>query len=105
MINPNKKFYISKDRNKSFIDQTSNHNTTKNRVYESESTSRSGGTGEPNYADLKRSTRGNWTIGKNEESNTSSLIKNALSKPNQTIYSNKINILTKENAQLKSDFK
>lgn len=105
VLNPSKKFYLSKDRNKSFADNPATHNTNKNRVYESESTSRSGGTGEPNYAEFKRKVRGKATLSSGDESNTSSLVKNALSKPHQTIYSKKISILTKENTHLKTEYK
>ena len=54
-MNPNKK-HLSKQRNENFIEPKTPSESSKvveNRVYGSESTSRSGGTGEPNYSDFK----------------------------------------------------
>lgn len=84
-MNPNKK-YLSKQRNKTFIEPktpSEGSEVIKNRVYESGSTSRSGGTGEPNYSDFKN--------------------KFAYRKFNNNMYENKIKNLAKENSQFKNE--
>lgn len=85
-MNPTRK-YMSKQRNKTFIEPktpTDSSSMVKNRVYESGSTSRSGGTGEPNYSDVKS--------------------KFSYQKAHTTMYENKIKSLSKENSELKADF-
>lgn len=85
-MNPARK-YMSKERNKTFIEpKTPSENTAgliKNKVYESGSTSRSGGTGEPNYSDGKN--RFNYQ------------------KVNNSMYETKIAGLTKDNSTLKTE--
>ena len=76
----------------------------KNRVYESHSTSRSGGTGEPNYADLKRRTREFCMLNPKGENKKNSTIKITQAQVHTNLYHNKISALTKENALLKSDY-
>lgn len=105
-MNPNRKFYNSK-KNKTFIEPRTPEEggVVKNRVYESGSTSRSGGTGEPNYAELKRRAREKYMItARSEQSNSNSKSKSPLSHMHQNIYVNKINSLTKENVKLKGDY-
>ena len=80
-MNPNRKVYNPK-KNRTFIEPTTpgQEAVVKNRVYESGSTSRSGGTGEPNYVELKRRAR------------------------EKNMYVSKINSLTKDNSKLKADY-
>lgn len=105
-MNPNRKYYNSKMGNKTFIEpKTPTEGTSnKTRVFESGSTSRSGGTGEPNYADLKRRVRERWILSSREHLDSNSASKSPLSKSHQNLYSTKITSLTKENAQLKADY-
>jgi hypothetical protein len=107
-MNPTRKYYNSKAQNKTFIEpKTPNERTViKNRVYESGSTSRSGGTGEPNYADLKRKARERCMLTTRGESETESNTKTSLSNAaHQNIYASKISSLAKDNAKLKSEHK
>jgi hypothetical protein len=105
-MNPTRKYYYSKTQNKTFIEpKTPTEKTVlKNRVYESGSTSRSGGTGEPNYADLKRKARERCMLTSREENDSSSMTKLSLSNSHQNIYASKISTLTKENSKFKSDY-
>lgn len=104
-MNPNRKYYNSK-KNKTFIEPKTPKDThvAKNRVYESGSTTRSGGTGEPNYLELKRKVREKCMLSARGDSDTSSAVKNSLSKSHQNIYATKISMLTKENSQLRADY-
>ena len=83
-MNPSRK-YISKQGNKTFVEPTTpGDSNLRNRVYESGSTSRSGGTGEPDYSGVKG--------------------KYGYQKVAKTMYETKINSLTKENSQVKADY-
>lgn len=105
-MNPNRKYYDSKKGNKTFIEpKTPNQpHVVKNRVYESGSTSRSGGTGEPNYIELKRRAREKCLLASGSERDSTPLSQNSITQSHQNLYLTKINALTKENTKLKLDF-
>lgn len=104
-MNPGKKYSGVKELNKTFIDShtSSQSSTLKHRIYESSSASKSGGTGEPNYVDLKLRTGGKLGSSQREDDGSSAL-KNVQAKSNSNIYAAKINLLAKENSQLRADF-
>ena len=100
-MNPTRKYYNSKRQNKTFVEpKTPTEKPGAKRVYESHSTSRSGGTGEPNYMDLKKtrdfSMLSSLNNKKNLSGNKSSLENGVLAK--------KVTNLTKENNQIRRDY-
>ena len=75
-----------------------------NRVYESYSATRSGGTGEPNYTEVNKKINNNSFLFGSDNINKSCIIKNTACKSTKHMNTNKLSVLTKENIKLKSDY-
>jgi regulator of replication initiation timing len=103
-MNPTRKILQMKGQNRTFVEpKTPNERIGKARAFESGSTSRSGGTGEPNYNDLRRKAKERCMLAARTESDSGSVPKSF----SKTVanYTSKISNLTKENSSLKSNLK